>query len=430
MELKKQNTIQLQYHHDGFLDGYGEHITNDFVARFLKNPPRPVKSPKKLKEAFAIILWNLYESYLASNRFKSYCVKFSRNKNWYKGRDPGYKTMIMVIDWLVSQNYCETLCGFYDRTTGRSRLSRLRYTNRIKHQFDLIKSTATPEKTTDHLIRVKTENKEAIPHLTEIDDVFDQPINGQGSQLDKIRTINDVKRRHRFTHLRKNLPRNDIYRVFNNDGLGDGGRFYGEFIQRLPSVIRSEIKIDGQAVVELDFSGLHPQMLYDIHGVAMNGDPYTVPGYERPLIKQAFQRILNNPTKRSAVQSVRRLLTKEPSYRAINPQDLVDAILTKHQTVLGFSDTTGTCVGLQLQRLDSDIALEVMYEFALQNIPCIGIHDSFIVPHNYEQQLRSTMLDKYNEMVQLEFVRQYEKNNDDPCPIAVWRNKKFTPIIK
>jgi hypothetical protein len=52
-------------------------------------------------------------------------------------------------------------------------------------------------------------------------------------------------------------------------------------------------------------------------------------------------------------------------------------------------------VGLRLQRLDADIAEQVMLHFARQDIPCLGIHDSFIVPQRHEGELRETMIASY-----------------------------------
>jgi hypothetical protein len=45
----------------------------------------------------------------------------------------------------------------------------------------------------------------------------------------------------------------------------------------------------------------------------------------------------------------------------------------------GIASHFGTGIGLRLQRVDSDIAEQVMLHFADQGIPCLGVHDSFIV---------------------------------------------------
>jgi len=48
-------------------------------------------------------------------------------------------------------------------------------------------------------------------------------------------------------------------------------------------------------------------------------------------------------------------------------------------------------MGLQLQYLDSQIAEAVMLILMKQDVPCLPIHDSFIVPRDKAAQLRQAM---------------------------------------
>ena len=50
-------------------------------------------------------------------------------------------------------------------------------------------------------------------------------------------------------------------------------------------------------------------------------------------------------------------------------------------------------------RIDSEIALNVMYHFARKGIPCLGIHNSFIVPRYAATELESVMRKKYRKKV-------------------------------
>ena len=50
-----------------------------------------------------------------------------------------------------------------------------------------------------------------------------------------------------------------------------------------------------------------------------------------------------------------------------------------------------TGVGLRLQKADSDIAERVMLHFATKGIAILPLHDSFIMHHGYENELRDVM---------------------------------------
>ena len=48
-------------------------------------------------------------------------------------------------------------------------------------------------------------------------------------------------------------------------------------------------------------------------------------------------------------------------------------------------------IGLQLQRVDSDLCGQVQREMRAQGIPVLSVHDSFIAPRRAESELRAAM---------------------------------------
>ena len=71
-----------------------------------------------------------------------------------------------------------------------------------------------------------------------------------------------------------------------------GGRFYSS-IQNMKSEARKYLRFDGDPVIEIDYSSIHPTMIYDFEGLNLDGDPYTIEGYPRKDIKVAFNIMLN-----------------------------------------------------------------------------------------------------------------------------------------
>jgi len=68
-----------------------------------------------------------------------------------------------------------------------------------------------------------------------------------------------------------------LRRVFSRGSMERGGRFYGGWWQFIPSEFREFITINGQPTVEIDFSELHPRLLYLEQGLEPpSGDLYDI----------------------------------------------------------------------------------------------------------------------------------------------------------
>ncbi len=196
-----------------------------------------------------------------------------------------------------------------------------------------------------------------------------------------------------------------LYRVFNNSSLNQGGRFYGASYQSLNSKQRNRILINGNMVVEIDFQGLHINMLYNLEGQEFNGDPYSSIYKEqeiRAILKKAALIALNAKSKISAIKAF--------EYKGnwnVNELRLIDTYKLKAEDVYSRFETThspiakhlSTGVSVTLQYLDSQIAELVLSHFYKQNIPCLCIHDSFIVEHQYAEELEFVMKESYKKIL-------------------------------
>ena len=49
-------------------------------------------------------------------------------------------------------------------------------------------------------------------------------------------------------------------------------------------------------------------------------------------------------------------------------------------------------VGVKMQYLDSQITEAILVDITKQGIPCLPIHDSYIVPAKYEEHLHNAMM--------------------------------------
>lgn len=151
--------------------------------------------------------------------------------------------------------------------------------------------------------------------------------------------------------------------------------------------------------VELDYSGLHARMLYHQEGINFRGDPYSLWGKKQNLVrrnlaKTAMNIMLNAGDERAALGAIWGDCQGQLRQLHLKPRDVYDQVRWVHEDI---AHHFGTDVGMRLMRLDAAIALGVLHHFAEQGVPCLGIHDSFIVPETKRDELLEVMEEEYRE---------------------------------
>ena len=220
------------------------------------------------------------------------------------------------------------------------------------------------------------------------------------------------------------LPRNGMRRqslhpklvaIFNNSDWGQGGRLYasdgflGVNYQGLNAETRSTVEIFNQPTVERDFSGLHVFMLYAREHIQYTDDPYAVIEEElRPLAKAAMMRLLNANSRKAAIQSLKKNYEelkgaielsqyKLKLLQAYEKCENIEFIITRLETMhRPISKYFYLGIGLRLQSVDSEMALEIVSYFTNKGIVVLPIHDSFIVQSKYENELILKMKEVYS----------------------------------
>lgn len=226
-----------------------------------------------------------------------------------------------------------------------------------------------------------------------------------------------------------------VKRIFNNDSLLLGGRFYndGGSYQGLPSKERSKLLIDGQPTVELDYKSLHFNILYSLVGIEPPTDPYIVDGYTRNAIKAACLVFLNSEDlaafKRNITKSGNKKIQKEAQLysdklkvynierarglkadpprkpRSLNgfidgiPEgtkgaDLLASLESAHEPIKHFFGTKD--IGLRLQYQDSEIMALAMSK--LNRVPVLPVHDSLICKLSDYQAVLIAMKEAFFEI--------------------------------
>jgi hypothetical protein len=234
-----------------------------------------------------------------------------------------------------------------------------------------------------------------------------------------------------------------LYTSYSGD-FEHGGRFYtgrgGH--TNLSKTERATIRFNRRPTKELDFSGLHLRMLYDLRGVSFpsNRDPYAevllalrknpnvifdqFPDI-RDDLKEMLLALIND--KASAEQAEQRAtwrlfndwkverdeklkaVTKEVSQRrekqwqqaGLTVPGVLKAFHKAHRPIAA---DFASGVGVRLQNLDAQIARWVMMEMMVSNadlcVPTLPVHDSFITFREYAKQLHQAMQSSYAGVLQ------------------------------
>jgi hypothetical protein len=198
-------------------------------------------------------------------------------------------------------------------------------------------------------------------------------------------------------------------RIFNGS-FERGGRFYchGASFQNMRALDRRDLEcmIDGvlHPMVEIDYSTLHITMAYAEAGAKVpRGDLYAIEGYDRRLVKFAVNIMFNAENRRSAILAIAKALHDDAALCAASgvaahqmwwayqtfTKGLLEAIEHKHRRI---EDYFSSDCGARFQRLDSDMAMEVMTWMIQRTGRCpLPIHDSFLVADIDTESLRQTM---------------------------------------
>ena len=335
-----------------------EHLYDEMVIVYDLTLDRE-SNVKKLKHHIEFFVLNLYKAYCND---PTRVIAYSRRKNDYSGKKSRYKNKFglsyrysveegkdgkPVISFLEKQGYIETFGFQRDRKNpNNSYRSRMRATPKL---IDLI---VNQHKVTEDMVETDVDNEETIifkglkpkpKHIDVIENGKRKRKKIQGRRKicktpdtpivremrKNLEIINEVMEKAEITleiseeELRElnarmlddpnkqaiDFSRKKLRRVFLDRRPDLGGRFYGPWYQNIPKEYRQYIMINDAPTMELDYSALHPHLLYFEAGVDRpEGDLYELEGYSketRNFMKGMFLRMINSATRENAKGSIR-----------------------------------------------------------------------------------------------------------------------------
>ena len=380
---------------------------NHILAEITSQPTKRNRLSKALRATAETLMTNLFVGWA-----KGKWLAYSRNKNtFHNARNKrlgisGYH-MVHIADFLTRHGYIEHVNGVKNRETGWGRQSRMKATPRLVALFGfqegdlpILTKAADPI-----VLRDKEKHPRDFP-LSPQAKALIKDVEAVNLHLDRALVTLELTPEQRTALARRmkgsgwehfTLIGTRLYRVFNGDFV-HGGRWYGHWLQSIPKEYRRYARIDGEPVCELDYSGLHIRMLYDLEEQPLcEGDVYAIPGYTAPkkrkAVKVLLQASINAPTEDAGLRGAQcsaRATGTSLSLKTV--RELHGALSEKHAPIRKYFMSGA---GRWLQYLDSLLALGIMKGLRSQGIVAIPIHDSFIVQDKHREDLRKVMKNVY-----------------------------------
>lgn len=206
-----------------------------------------------------------------------------------------------------------------------------------------------------------------------------------------------------------------LTRIFKDGGVGRWFQKGEMSYQQLPKEDRARLRLNGERVTEIDYSAIHPHILYAWEKKQCPDDFYQgimdECGCDRFVAKNITLIAINAGSYRSLVGAIN--LNKTETERAnrsrdipepilynelkkneLTPKKVVEAIGTAHPAIEKY---TYSASANKLMLVESDIMTSVLLKLMRLDISALPVHDSVIVPSRQEDIARRVMQNTYKE---------------------------------
>lgn len=354
------------------LDSVGEQkeLLKDLLSELVDTHPTKLKKEEKsrLRDAYRQILLNvIYNSvrrvYTGLPRRKA---SYDRGTYW-RSLGLTYSFAVGALNRLHRDEFIHQKPGFQDPMTGVSRLTRIFAKDKIAERLDVVSIAEHIELASSSETLVFRDFNQHPPELSDLH-----------PDVERLRVVNEFLAGFGWQQ------KGPIRLIYNKDPIR-GGRLYTRF-QNLPKKYRAQLVISKQPTVELDYKANHLAMLIAMSGTAIPLDPYMDIAREadqdREKVKKFVTVALGADDEEKAFGGCKRHRINRELF-----SKLKDATSKLFPSIPLF-----TGIGLSLQSLEGQIALDIMVEGAKAGIPVLPVHDSFITTVENEEWLRNQML--------------------------------------
>ncbi len=377
------------------------------VSRDVSNKVRSYGYPDSA--VLGVVITNLL-SCIRKNNLLVYSRRKGRT-NSKKGVT--VRRVIRCIEFLVSNGYVTNHLGTSHANQEKRQISYVRPTQKFIEEWnvkELVENAMESYQECLQVIELRDEDKQSMKYRS------NQNIK---HMEDVVRNLNRLNESVEIRDGNGETLTNFYCRIFN-ESFEYGGRFYKAdvlAIKNKKSSARLDITIEGQQVVEVDFSNLHFRIAAALENLDYENIPLDVYSgilddesnyIDRKIVKLAVNIMFNCLNEASAEKAINleiNKLTKEEK-EAYTLGKAKSVILLIYDAYPEFIELfcNSKSYGRILQNADSHLANDILEVMIAKNIPCLPVHDSFIVQMKYMNILCETMGDCFRKRFGVEWV--------------------------
>lgn len=367
-------------------------LANQIYNQMVSDNPKIRKKSSKFKDHIKKVLCNLVIAY-----HQHKCVIVSRDKKYYNKQLEDYNIMMYILDYLTDKQYIGQKLGF--KGSIKNKRTRIWSIDKLLELFDLnnIKASDIKNREKFNQILIRDEDKNPIDYE---ETEFIKSLRYEIGQINLEYAKHSIKMLDDFI-----FPR--IQAIYSRSSIKCGGRLYdkpqrGMNYQTASKEARKTITIDGSKTVEVDYSGLHINMLYALEHIQY---PLDKSPYEFWMQVQLDKSESNLETAKKQAKKAMFTLMNAKSIKdalwvlrdedfSVDWDNLIDLMLQEHQAIKKY---IGSDMGITLQNLDSKMMIDIIEDLHSKGIVCLGIHDSVIIKEEDKEEAINTMKRIYQE---------------------------------
>jgi len=356
------------------------------------------KSPKRVRRHIVMYVVNILTSdggVIAVSRSNNYITGLKSSWHSYRYADKALDLIIedKLVDYQKGQNSMMFDKGFasrlyrnkkFDKYFGQQETYQPEITEEDINEIDLSDDSnillaigSQYIKTTERKVKFLNDNYFSKMYLTH-------------KTIDKPEFLGNVK----------------LTRIYKQDGCGRFFQKFGISYQTIEKDIRRDILINGKETAEMDYSGMHINLLYNRIGMSSPyGDNYIPVIRElgvqsdelREIVKHCIFVMINAKSYKSYVVSFnkkedKRLMVKALNLARISLKDVYDAFCKIHKPIAQFINSNAS-ISLMLE--ESNLMQNVLFELKNKNINAIPLHDSVLFEVGNDKVVKKVMENEY-----------------------------------
>lgn len=359
----------------------------------------------------AVVVTNLISCIKKKNK-----LVYSRDTGGRKvssKKDITSRKVMRCIEYLEKEEYVVNVKGKPHKIVEKREISYIYPTAKFLETWnikDLIEEVMKAYEETLTVIELRDKDKNSIPYRNTQDIKKMEEV---------VRKLNHMNESFNIEDGTGKVLSNFYCRIFN-ESFTYGGRFYKAdvlAIKNKDTDARLDIKIEGHDVCEIDFCNLHFRVAAAMKDIDVEYLPLDVYSgiledesnpVDRRIVKLAVNIMFNCYNDDDAEGAIRReinLLKAEDKKRyTLGGAKSVMLLIYDKYPQFGDYFCCEDSMGRVLQNADSHLANDILEIMIEKNIPCLPVHDSFLLQTKHADFLSKTMGDCFRKRFEVDYL--------------------------